>query len=47
MPNLTLERLQEYRAETYGTAPGLHVTRRKTIAFVDERGFAFFGRSKK
>ena len=37
------KRLRAYRAETFHSAPGRRVTTRdEAIAFVDERGFAFF-----
>ena len=37
------KRLRAYRARTFHTAPGLRVTTRdEAVAFVNERGFAFF-----
>jgi len=43
MPNLTLERIQEYRAVTYRLRPDLRVTtREEAIAFVNQRGFVYF-----
>jgi hypothetical protein len=40
---MTLERLQEYRAETYRTKPGLRLTtKEQAIAFVNERGYVYF-----
>lgn len=43
MPTMTLECLQEYRARTYRTAPGLRVTTpEQAIAFVNERGYVYF-----
>jgi hypothetical protein len=40
---LTLERLQEYRAETYRTSDGLRVkTKEEAIAHVDDRGYVMF-----
>jgi hypothetical protein len=43
MPSLTIERLHEYRADTYRWRPGLRVTtKQEAIAFVNERGFVYF-----
>lgn len=43
MPNLTLQRLQDYRAETYCLRPHLRVTsQEQAVAFVNERGFVHF-----
>jgi hypothetical protein len=43
MATVTLERLQDYRTQTYRTAPGLRVTtKEQAIAFVNERGYVYF-----
>ena len=43
MPNLSDQRLQDYRAETFCTGPGLRVTtQEQAIAFVQARGFVYF-----
>ena len=43
MPSLTLDRIAEYRAETYRTGPGRRITRRdEAVAYVNERGFIYF-----
>ncbi len=43
MPQLSLERLNAYRAQTFYTAPGLHLTSRdEAVEFVRQRGFVYF-----
>ncbi|MEA4906420.1 MAG: crosslink repair DNA glycosylase YcaQ family protein [Anaerolineaceae bacterium] len=43
MPILNSQRLQEYRAETFRTAPGRRVySRQEAIDYVNQRGFIFF-----
>lgn len=41
MPMLTLDRIQEYRAETY-CLRGRFTRREQAVAFVNERGFVYF-----
>ena len=43
MLQLTLERLNAYRSQTFRTAPGLRVTSREAaVEFVRQRGFVYF-----
>jgi hypothetical protein len=43
MPQLSLERLNTYRAQTFRTAPGLRITSREAaVEFVRQRGFVYF-----
>ncbi len=43
MPTLSLQRIEEHRAETYHLQPGLRVrTREQAIDFVNRRGFVHF-----
>jgi hypothetical protein len=43
MPQLSLERLNAYRAQTFRTAPRLRITSRDSaVEFVRQRGFIFF-----
>jgi hypothetical protein len=43
MPQLSLERLNAYRAQTFRTAPGLRIpSRDAAVEFVQQRGFVYF-----
>jgi hypothetical protein len=43
MPQLSLERLNAYRAQTFHTAPGLRIpSRDAAVEFVQQRGFVYF-----
>jgi hypothetical protein len=43
MPQLSLERLNAYRSQTFRTAPGLRITSRAAaVEFVQQRGFVYF-----
>jgi len=43
MPQLPLDRLNAYRAQTFYTAPGLRLTsREEAVEFVRKRGFVYF-----
>ena len=43
MPSLSYQRILEYRARTFRTAPGRRITtQEQAIAFVNERGYVYF-----
>jgi len=43
MPQLSRERLDNYRAQTFRTAPGLRITSREAaVEYVQQRGFVYF-----
>ena len=43
MPSLSYQRVLDYRAQTFHTAPGCRIsTKEEAIAFVNERGYIYF-----
>jgi len=43
MPSLSYQRILDYRAQTFRTAPGRRITtQEQAIAFVNERGYVYF-----